>query len=388
MKTTLAAWYAKTPSELSALWDSAIFVPDTNILLHCLRHSSDVREELLRIFDLIKGSLWIPYQVGLEFHRNRIDVQGAAEDAYDRLVKEFDSALNQAREKLKQLRAHPSISVDKEISAIDTFATEFRSRMQQAKVAHPTASLEVAMGRITSIFEGRVGQKPSAEKLAAIRKEGEDRYAKKIPPGFKDAGKDGADGDKFGDLIIWKELMEKAKSEQRGVVLITDDAKEDWWYVRRGKKLGPRPELVEEFFAFSGQYFHVYEFSQFLRFSTDKYAGIPKGSVERIEKSLLEDDQARRRAESSKEAVELRERLNDLENERDRLIANLSGIPAFDNQSPTVGATKSENRSRLAVIDREIAAIHTKLEEFTHAITRDSSDSDSASSVEKSSPLA
>lgn len=72
MREKYQGWYLKSASEVAALWENAIFVPDANVLLHCLRHSEVVREELLRLFDVLKESLWIPYQVGLEFHRNRL----------------------------------------------------------------------------------------------------------------------------------------------------------------------------------------------------------------------------------------------------------------------------------------------------------------------------
>ena len=66
--------------------------------------------------------------------------------------------------------------------------------------------------RVTELFASKAGTKPSEERLIAICKEGEERYAK-IPPGFEDAKKATEGGDKFGDLIIWKEMIEKAKAD-------------------------------------------------------------------------------------------------------------------------------------------------------------------------------
>ena len=67
------------------------------------------------------------------------------------------------------------------------------------------------------MFEGRVGAKPPPERIVAIHKEGEERYAKKIPPGLEDTKKAAEGGDKFGDLVIWKEIIEKAKADKRPV---------------------------------------------------------------------------------------------------------------------------------------------------------------------------
>jgi hypothetical protein len=85
MKDVYPGWYAKTPEELKSLWEKAILVPDTNILLHLLRHSAKVRGQLMDVFERKKEGLWIPYRVGAEFQRRRLDVQQQALDAKSRL---------------------------------------------------------------------------------------------------------------------------------------------------------------------------------------------------------------------------------------------------------------------------------------------------------------
>lgn len=361
MKESFSGWYPRATDELSALWDEAVFVPDANILLHCVRHSSEIREELLRILELLKESLWIPYQIGLEFHRHRMEIEGSAVDAYDRLIKEYESIFAQAREKMRQLRAHPSISVERELSAIDMFLSDFRARMERARADHPGAALAQALVRITSVFEGRVGPKPTPERLAAIRKEGDERYSKRTPPGYKDAKKDEAD--KFGDLIIWKELIDKAKTSGRPVVFVTDDVKEDWWRIHRGAKLGPRPELLEEFRLSAGQDFHIYELGQFLRIAAERHKDIDQKSVEQIEKSVLEDELARRRTEVALEQSGLRARVLALENERDHIISSLAGVPVIDSTRQVDALNKDGLRARLMEIDRELAATDSAIKD-------------------------
>lgn len=369
MKSTFSGWYSRDAEQLANLWDRALFVPDTNILLHCLRHSSEVREELLRIFELLSQSLWIPYQVGLEFHRHRLDVEAAAADAYDRLIKEYEGILGRARETLRQLRAHPSISVDKELSALDMFESDFRGRIERARAEHPTQQLAAALERVTTLFNGRVGSRPMPEKMALIRKEGEERYAKRIPPGYKDARKDGTENDKFGDLIIWKDLLQKAKADQRPLIFISDDAKEDWWQIHRGRKLGPRPELLEEFRVHTAQDFHIYELGQFLRIASRRHGEIAQSTVEQIERSVREDDEARRRGETVGRDANLRARVVVLENERDSIISALAGVPSFEPKRQKNAPDTSSMRSRLAEIDSELVVARTLLDRRSdHAI--------------------
>ncbi|MGY2198136.1 PIN-like domain-containing protein [Pseudomonas gingeri] len=355
IKDRYSGWYLKTPAEVAALWDRAIFVADANVLLHCLRHPAAVRNELLRLFEALKQSLWIPYQVGLEFHRNRLDVELGAQDVYETLTKDLEAILEKGRERLRQLRAHPTINVTRELAALDIFAEDFRGRMTSAQIEHPSEEIADAVSKLTDLLGGRVGDKWTREQLNALKKEGEDRYTKKIPPGYKDAKKDGGEFDKFGDLIIWKEMIAKAKFDSRPIVFITDDVKEDWWWIHKGRKLGARPELVEEFKTESGQDFHIYEFSQFLRFAAERFPSI-KENVGKVEESLLADEKARQRQSDAAEALGNEVQIRRLEDERDEIVAHLSGVPGIS----TMGVTT----------DR--AALRTRLKELNDLILNNS----------------
>jgi PIN like domain len=359
MRDKYPGWYPKSAAEASALWDNAIFVPDANVLLHCLRHPSEVREELLRLFDALKESLWIPYQVGLEFHRNRLDVELGAQDAYNILIKDQEATIEKARERLRQLRAHPTISVPKELAALDMFLADFRARMATSRASHPTEDIAAAVIRLTQLLDSRIGDKGKPEQLAALKKEGDDRYAKKIPPGYKDAKKDVGEFDKYGDLIIWKDMIGKAKSDKRPIIFISDDAKEDWWWIHKGRKLGPRPELIEEFQAGSDQDFHIYEFGQFLRFAGERLPEI-KAGVDQVEKSLEDDVRARKKQNEAAEAIETRARVRELEDERDQIIAALSGAPGAS--VPVAISDRSTLRARLGELTSELESYQPSLE--------------------------
>lgn len=351
MRDKYPGWYPKSSVEASALWDNAIFVPDANVLLHCLRHPAAVRQEILRLFDVLRESLWIPYQVGLEFHRNRLDVELGAQDAYGGLIKDQEATIEKARERLRQLRAHPTISVPKELAALDMFLADFRARMTASQASHPTEDIAAAVTRLTQLLDGRIGAKWKPEQLAALKKEGDDRYSKKIPPGYMDAKKDGGEFDKYGDLIIWKDMIGKAKLDNRPVIFISDDAKEDWWWIHRGRKLGPRPELVEEFQVNSDQDFHIYEFGQFLKFAAEHFPEIEAG-VGQVATSLQDDERARRKQSEVAEAIETLARVRQLEDERDQIVAVLSGAPGAS--MPIAPADRSALRARLAELSAEL----------------------------------
>jgi PIN domain-containing protein len=365
MREAFPGWYGKTPEDLKALWNCAIFVPDTNILLHLIRHSASIRSQLMAVFQRKQHALWIPYQVGAEFQRRRLDVQQHALDAYDKITEELQTILNQARNKLNQYRAHPVIDIDREFSALEMYLVDFEKRMANARSKHPTDELAASFARVTDLFAGCVGSKPTEERLAAIRKEGEDRYAKKIPPGFEDAKKGADAGDKFGDLIIWKEMIEKAKAEKRSIIFITDDGKSDWWHIHHGKKLGPHPFLVEEFLATTGEQFHIYELPQFLRYSVETGSAIQPDAVQSIAETMIADTQAASNQTATTERAmatkALRSELRNKEFELDALIKSLIDFPPRTAEEVPRDDAKRTLKLRIGELTQIVSTLRERL---------------------------
>jgi hypothetical protein len=87
-----------------------------------------------------------------------------------------------------------------------------------------------------------VGRPYSPEREAALRKEAEERYAKRIPPGWEDRGKE----DPAGDYLLWRQLVDEAGVRQLPVLLVTDDSKDDWVLRVKGRTVGPQPSLMRE----------------------------------------------------------------------------------------------------------------------------------------------
>jgi PIN like domain len=211
-----------------------------------------------------------------------------------------------------------------------------------------------------------VGAKPTEERLAAIRKEGEERYAKKIPPGYEDAKK-GSNGsaDKFGDLIIWKEMIDKAKADKRPIIFVTDDGKSDWWHIHHGKKIGPHPYLVEEFLAATSEQFHIYELPQFLRYSAETGFAILPEAVEKIAETMLADTQAiPHQAIASERAVAikaLRGELRGKEFELDGLIKSLIDFPTRIGEEAPRDDAKRALKLRIGELNEVVNTLRDRL---------------------------
>ncbi len=113
----------------------------------------------------------------------------------------------------------------------------------------------------------------------------------------------------------------------------------------------------------SGQSFHIYQFTQFLRIAADRYPEIKAGITE-IEKSLREDEQAKRHIDGTAKARALRQRINELENERDLIISTLSGTPTHG-ELPQAPADRPTLRVRLE-------ALRTQLEQMNATLSLES----------------
>jgi hypothetical protein len=115
---------------------------------------------------------------------------------------------------------------------------------------------------LDALLEDKLGLHYSHEKLNEVYKLGKERYQQEIPPGYGDKDKEGIK--KYGDLVLWFQIIDKAKEANKPIILITDDRKEDWWTKIRGKIIGPRPELTSEMLSEAGISFYLYQTQPFM----------------------------------------------------------------------------------------------------------------------------
>lgn len=117
------------------------------------------------------------------------------------------------------------------------------------------------------MFKGKVGDNISEKTINEYKEEGKKRYEDKIPPGYADNQKK---ENKYGDFIIWKEMKDKSKKDNKHIIFISEDRKEDWIKNVNGEKKGPRPELINEFYNENKKLFYMYNTESFL-FLSNKY---------------------------------------------------------------------------------------------------------------------
>jgi len=269
MKDFFLGYYQPTQEEFTYLWDNSIFILDANVLLNLYRYTPNTRAEFFKILDRISERLWIPHQVALEYQRNRLSVIDQQKKAYTGVIEILEDAQRSVEGKLSEYRRHTYIDVPSILKRTGKLFAILSKELKLEQDQHPDllATDDLRM-RITDLLEKKVGLTYTSDKLKGIYAEGEKRYLSSIPPGYMDA-KEKKDNSKYSDLVLWFQIMDKAKEQKVSVILISDDAKEDWWWIFSGKVIGPRPELIEEFMTFTNMKIYMYPSDRFMEYARD-----------------------------------------------------------------------------------------------------------------------
>lgn len=313
MKKTFREYYQYSEEEFKKLWDEGIFVFDTNTLLNMYRYRRETVSKYFKVLSELKknNKLWIPHQVGYEFFENRTSVISDYEKSYDEIL----TTLNSTKDSIdKKYKNHPFLDWEELKSKIDKGLESVIKDIDKKKKEHPKLlDQDDILDQINNLFDGCVGSCYTEEELSKIKKDGENRYSKKIPPGFKDSKKD--EDKKYGDLILWKQIIEKAKDAKKPIIFISGDVKEDWWFEKDGKRIMPLPQLKKEIFDEARVDFHIYTADRFLEYYQQKY---PQQSIDKI---VIEEVRKIRELEEKK-MIRARKELSKYDLRRINLIAH------------------------------------------------------------------
>ena len=261
MESKFVGYRKKSNEEISELWKNAYFTFDTNFLLNLYRYSESSREDLVDIIKKLNSRIFITNQVAFEFSKNRYenlnDIIKNNRDFLKNIEKINDELSSNGSPFLSE------ILTDRFSNLIVEINTEITENIQSYESYF---SDDIIFAQINTIFSKKILDEFDDERMLSIEKEGGMRYSKKIPPGYMDSKKE---ENKFGDLIIWKEIIEFSKNKEVSVVFISDDSKEDWiWKLKAGKTIGARPGLIQEFTKETNNNFHIYNSNGFAKFGS------------------------------------------------------------------------------------------------------------------------
>lgn len=311
--------------DINKLFDNAVISFDSSALLDLYGFTDATKMSIFEnIFNRFKGRFWLPHQVMSEYLNNRERV-ATTDNArkYQNLVGEMaevektiastKNRLETLSQKLSAQDKHPypysNTNLPTDINEAENLLSDL---LALAKKLHESLR-DLESKRKTElqaefdkdlIYKGirnsfEVGEEFTIVRLIEIVKEGSFRYPVKIPPGYEDFENKKKIGlQKYGDLILWKQLLEYAEKMKTPVIFVCNETKSDW-LADKEKKI-PRIELFKEFHSVVGELFGMYNLSDFMYEVNQREKGIP------INEDVLrevEEHQNIKESSSSEESV-------------------------------------------------------------------------------------
>jgi len=291
--------YEMTNDREKKLWSNCIFIFDSSALLDFYIIPTNTRLNIFEtIFNPNKSRLWIPAHVEYEYLKNRKKViNKLVTEKYEPIKEQVLGSINKALNlmevqtgdllnKIKNKDAHPHFD-DVEVVAYSEKIKQFKIDTKDFNDAIDNR-ITTVKNEITELlnnddvliaFENyfAVGDDFSYEEIYNITLEGKHRYEHFIPPGYKDLDDKEKKGIQiFGDLILWKQILQYGKEHKKPIVFICNDLKEDWCYIDKSatekRVSAPREELIREIHDVSDSEFWMYNLAQFL-YLTNNYLG-------------------------------------------------------------------------------------------------------------------
>jgi len=235
-----------------------VVIPDTNVLLNIYRYSPEFTEFALSCLNQIKAHIVLPATVRLEFAKHNRAEFAKMQDRAKHAGNETSDQIKRAKDKIlgtcdhlsrlqfpdvHELRNTLSQKMDDVMKSLNDF---FLDRSSLDLISHAWNNTDYVWDLVKYLDQSNfIMQSPSQEDIYLWCEDGEKRYKKEVPPGFKDAkNKDGVR--KYSDLILWKEILRFATSKKKNIIFITDDVKTDWWEQSTGRKHF-HSKLIDEF---------------------------------------------------------------------------------------------------------------------------------------------
>jgi PIN like domain len=256
MRNLFPGFYKRNDKELSDFWEEGIFVFDTNMLLNVYRYASETRDRYFEILDILKkrSQLWIPYQAAYEYQDRRLDVIRGQLEPYTKVASILQTTWQTLDSSLEPYKSKHGIIDTTDLaeqltnaikSAQDTVMQgndKYRKYKQENEALKRRDKL---LEKIEELFQGNIGSPYTSTRLEELYSQAQLRMELRIPPGWEDEGKHPFKA--YGDIVLWFQLIDYARTQEKPMAFVTDDGKKDWW-IRdtKGKRIASREIIPME----------------------------------------------------------------------------------------------------------------------------------------------
>ncbi|MGD0913537.1 MAG: PIN-like domain-containing protein, partial [Terracidiphilus sp.] len=286
MKDLFRQYHRPTDAEQKTLWEECIFALDANALLNVYRYADSTRNDFFGVLEGLGARVWVPYHAAREFYKNRIAVIREQTKKYDELRSNLSNTLSSLRG--GDFSKSAFLKIDEIEALLKPVIEQAQAKIQEGELRHPDLlHNDPYLDRLSTLIDSSVGAEPEAKAFDEACNRAQVRIDKQQPPGYRDVQKPAPD--RYGDVLIWFELLEHAQSTKKSIILVTDDEKDDWWQIIAGEKLGPRPELRDEMWRAVGVEFQLASPARFMEVAGNQLnVSISKSSVDDAAKVAAE----------------------------------------------------------------------------------------------------
>jgi hypothetical protein len=245
--------------QLNAALRDAVVAVDANVLLDLYRFRPQTSQDLIKTLKTLGDRLVVPHQALREFWRRRQRSQDSPRSA----TKTATDAVDKSQRSICGALATWARAVgvgDDELSGLTVQVNDFLeelSRELQNVLRETNAERDgdPILEQLDGLLAGRVTSPLDPEEWAECVAEAKRRIESEEPPGYLDADKEGGDLAEggAGDYLLWYQATRYAKQQDRDLLIVTRDQKEDWWWRQQSDLIGPRPELTLEYYELTGR---------------------------------------------------------------------------------------------------------------------------------------
>ena len=168
MKEVLKEYYSP---DYEKLWDNCTFIFDTSVLLNLYRFNDETKEIFLDVIEKIGDRKWIPYQVGYEYHNNRINVIKEINDKAEELksgvekdIANIETKLKTLFDRTKDVKRDRNSTLEKLEDAKKVINRSLSNSCKKAKEKFDKLNLnDDIKDKISELFDKKIGHKYSDE---------------------------------------------------------------------------------------------------------------------------------------------------------------------------------------------------------------------------------
>jgi hypothetical protein len=253
--------FANRVAKLVSLDGTRVYV-DTSFLMWLTKVGRTSRGQL---FDWLAaecpGRVHVPVWAAHEYLRHH--VAGTIVGELDRMAKELWDVANRTYVNLRPFLDDLIVPGERNAESQQVAARETLNELQALAISSKRWSEEYKehAAQIINFINGHVPDKtPVFEYMSGIEAIGMGRFEARLPPGFQDrrkkaqlgtaTGGGGSDdvlvgGNRWGDLIFWKEVLDHAADrDTKAIIILTNDRKNDW-HMGGGGTEGVSKDLLE-----------------------------------------------------------------------------------------------------------------------------------------------